>query len=89
MADQRPFLPYGRQSIDDDDIEAVADVLRSDFLTTGPVVEAFEAKLAEVTGAAHAISVSSGTAALHLAGVALDLEPDDLVVDGQCVVGKS
>jgi UDP-4-amino-4,6-dideoxy-N-acetyl-beta-L-altrosamine transaminase len=80
MADQRPFLPYGRQSIDDDDIEAVADVLCSDFLTTGPVVEAFEAKLAEVTGAAHAISVSSGTAALHLAGVALDLEPDDLVV---------
>ena len=80
MAEPRPYLPYGRQCIDDDDIEAVAAVLRSDYLTTGPVVEAFEAKLAEITAAGHAISVSSGTAALHIAALALDLEPGDVVV---------
>jgi UDP-4-amino-4,6-dideoxy-N-acetyl-beta-L-altrosamine transaminase len=77
MATDRPFLPYGRQLIEDDDVAAVTEVLRSDFLTTGPVVEAFESKLAEITGAAHAISVSSGTAALHLTALALDLQPGD------------
>jgi UDP-4-amino-4,6-dideoxy-N-acetyl-beta-L-altrosamine transaminase len=77
MATDRPFLPYGRQLIEDDDIAAVTEVLRSDFLTTGPVVDAFESKLAEMTGAVHAISVSSGTAALHLTALALDLQPGD------------
>jgi perosamine synthetase len=62
-----PFLPYGRQWVEDDDIDAVARVLRSDILTTGPEVEAFEAELAAAAGAAHAIVVSSGTAALHCA----------------------
>ncbi len=80
MTADRPFLPYGRQRIDDDDIAAVTDVLTSDFLTTGPVVEAFEAKLAGVTGAAQAISCSSGTAALHLAALALGLGPGDKAV---------
>ena len=50
MIEDRPFIPYGRQLIEDDDIVAVADVLKSDFLTTGPVVEAFENKLTEITG---------------------------------------
>jgi hypothetical protein len=51
-----PFLPYGRQAIDDDDIAAVAAVLRSDALTSGPEVDRFEEALAKVTGAAHAVS---------------------------------
>jgi len=76
----RPFLPYGRQLIEDDDIAAVADVLKSDYLTTGPVVDAFEARLAEISGAKHAISVSSGTAALHVAALAADLGPGDVAV---------
>ena len=80
MATDRPFLPYGRQLIEDDDVAAVTEVLRSDFLTTGPVVEAFESKLAEITGAAHAISVSSGTAALHLAALAMELQPGDRAI---------
>jgi len=80
MSEDRPFIPYGRQRIEDDDIAAVSDVLKSDFLTTGPVVEAFESKLAEVTGAAHAISCSSGTSALHLAAMSLDLKPGDHAV---------
>ena len=80
MSEDRPFIPYGRQLIEDDDIAAVTDVLNSDFLTTGPVVEAFENKLAEITGAAHAVSCSSGTSALHLAAMALDLKPGDHAV---------
>lgn len=67
------FLPYGRQSIDDDDIEAVVRVLRSDYLTTGPEISAFERDLREYTGARYAVAVSSATAALHLAVCALEL----------------
>jgi UDP-4-amino-4,6-dideoxy-N-acetyl-beta-L-altrosamine transaminase len=74
----RPFLGYGRQSIDDADINAVVDVLRSDFLTQGPAVEKFEAALAERTGARYAVNVSNGTAALHLACLAADVGPGDL-----------
>ena len=62
-----PILPYGRQSIDDADIAAVVEVLRSDFLTTGPKVEEFEARFAEFVGARHAVAVNNATAALHLA----------------------
>ncbi len=80
MADTGSFLPYGKHCIEDDDIEAVAETLRSDFLTTGPKVDAFERRLAEITGAKHAIAVSNGTAALHLAAMALDLGPGDFVV---------
>ncbi len=75
-----PFLPYGRQVIDDDDVRSVSTVLQGDFLTTGPAVAAFEAALAKATGAAHAVSCSSGTAALHLAALALGLGPGDKVV---------
>ena len=65
------FLPYGRQTIEDDDVAAVAQALRGDFLTTGPTVEAFETAFAAKVGAEHAIAVSNGTATLHLAMLAL------------------
>ena len=74
------FLPYGRQSIDEADIAAVAAVLRSDFLTTGPAVEAFERAFAETVDAPYAIACSSGTAALHLAMLALGIGPGDAVI---------
>jgi dTDP-4-amino-4,6-dideoxygalactose transaminase len=74
------FLPYGRQSIDEADIAAVADVLRSDYLTTGPAVEAFEAAFEAVVSAPHAIACANGTAALHLAMMALGLGPGDAVI---------
>jgi len=61
------FLPYGRQSIDDADIAEVVRVLKSDFLTTGPEIEAFESALAQACGARHAVVVANGTAALHCA----------------------
>lgn len=75
-----PFLPYGRQDIGEDDIGAVAAVLRGDWLTQGPVIDAFERALCERTGAAHAVACSNGTAALHLACLALALAPGDAVV---------
>jgi len=68
------FLPYGRQSIDDDDVAAVASALRGDFLTTGPLVAEFERAFADKTGAPNAVACNSGTAALHLAALALDLK---------------
>lgn len=77
MAD---FLPYGRQSITEDDIAAVADVLRGDWLTTGPAVTRFEADLAEHTGGTPAVAVTSGTAALHVAYAAAGIGAGDEVV---------
>jgi perosamine synthetase len=71
------FLPYGRQSIDEADIQAVVDVLRSDWLTTGPKVGEFEEAFAARVGAAHAVSFSSGTAALHAAAFVSGLAPGD------------
>lgn len=65
------MIGYGRQSIDESDIQAVVDVLRGDFLTQGPAVERFERALCELTGARHAVAVNSGTAALHVAYAAL------------------
>ena len=67
------FLNYGRQAIGEDDIAAVVDVLRSDWLTAGPAVERFEAALCEETGAKHAVVCNSGTAALYLASRAAGL----------------
>ncbi len=80
MNNKLKFLPYGRQTIDDDDIAAVIKTLRSDFLTSGPVIEAFEAAICKKTGAKATITCSSGTAALHIAAIALGLGPDDWVV---------
>ncbi|GHD53657.1 UDP-4-amino-4,6-dideoxy-N-acetyl-beta-L-altrosamine transaminase [Thalassobaculum fulvum] len=75
-----PFLPYGRQVIDDDDVAAVVEVLKGDFLTTGPTVDAFEAAFAAAVDAPHAVACSSGTAGLHLAMLALGIGPGDAVV---------
>lgn len=80
VTEDKPFLPYGRHLIEDDDIDAVVEVLKSDYLTTGPAVAAFEKRLAETTGAEHAIAVNSGTAALHLAAMALGLDEGDRIV---------
>jgi perosamine synthetase len=74
------YLPYAHQVISDLDVAAVAEALRSDWLTTGPRVPAFEGQLAEATGARHAVAFSSGTAALHGAAVAAGLGPGDEAV---------
>ena len=74
------FIPYGRQSIDAADLEAVATVLRGDWLTTGPAVARFESDLAAWTGGNPAVSVTSGTAALHVAYAAARVGPGDEVV---------
>ena len=71
------LLPYGKQSIDDDDVQAVVDVLRSDWMTTGPKVAEFEEAFAAWVGAKHAVTFSSGTAALHGAAFAAGLKPGD------------
>lgn len=73
------MIPYGRQSINQDDIEAVVNALKGDFLTTGPLVEQFEAALEKVVGAP-CVSVTSGTAALHCAYAAVGLRPGDEVI---------
>lgn len=73
------MIPYGRQDIDQEDIKAVVEALKADFLTTGPMVEKFETELAQVTGSP-TISVSSGTAALHCAYAAIGIGPEDEVI---------
>ncbi|HYF55081.1 MAG TPA: UDP-4-amino-4,6-dideoxy-N-acetyl-beta-L-altrosamine transaminase [Salinarimonas sp.] len=73
------MIPYGRQDIQPEDVEAVAEVLRSDFLTQGPAVPRFEAALATYAGARHAVAVNSATSALHVAYMALGLGPGDLL----------
>lgn len=75
-----PFLPYGRQDISDEDVTAVVNALRSPFLTTGPKVAEFEEKFANYVGAGNAVSVANGTAAIHLACLALEVGPNDLVL---------
>lgn len=75
-----PFLHYGRHCIEEDDVAAVTHVLESDWLTTGPAAERFEQALAEKLEVPHAVACSSGTAALHLAALALELKPGDVVV---------
>jgi len=74
------LLPYGRQSLDEDDIQSVVETLRSDWLTTGPKVGEFEEAFADWVGARHAVSFSSGTAALHGAAFAAGVGPGDEVV---------
>ena len=71
------MIPYGRQHISEEDIQAVVDVLRSDFLTQGPAVPQFESALAEYCGAKHAFAVNSATSALHIACLALGLGAGD------------
>ena len=74
------MIPYGRHSVSPEDIEAVVGVLKGDWLTTGPVVDAFEDAIAKTAGVKHAISVTSGTAALHVAYSALGLKRDDEII---------
>jgi len=74
------MLPYGRQWVEDDDIDEVVEVLRSDWLTTGPKVGDFERAFAEFAGMGEAVAVSSGTAALHTAMYALGISPRDEVI---------
>ena len=74
------YIPYGRQSIDDADIEAVLKLLKSDYLTTGPAVAAFEKKVADYVGAKYAVAVSNGTAALHVACLAAGIGEGDEVI---------
>jgi UDP-4-amino-4,6-dideoxy-N-acetyl-beta-L-altrosamine transaminase len=73
------LIPYGKQNISDDDIAAVVAVLRSDFLTQGPIVPEFEKTVAAYCGANHAVAVNSATSALHIACIALGVGPGDLV----------
>jgi len=73
------IIPYGRQNINQADINAVVDVLKSDFLTQGPVVPGFEKRVAEYTGTKHSIAVNSATSALHIACLALEVGPGDYV----------
>jgi perosamine synthetase len=75
-----PMIPYGRQTIDEDDIAAVVRTLRSDFLTCGPEVEAFEREFGEFVGATHAVAVANATDALHLAMRVAGIGPGDRVV---------
>lgn len=74
------MIPYGRQDITDADIAAVTAALKSDFLTTGPRIAEFEAAFADYIGAPYAVAVSSGTAALHLAALALGVAPGQRVI---------
>ena len=73
-------LSYGHQYIDEADIQAVTETLRSDFLTCGPKVSQLETRLCEITGAAHCVTVSNGTAALHTACLAAGVGPGDEVI---------
>lgn len=73
------MIPYGRQDISEADIDAVVDVLRSDFLTQGPVIPAFEHAVARHCSAQHAVAVNSATSALHIACLALGVGPGDIV----------
>jgi len=74
------MIPYGRQCIDEADIQAVVEVLRSDWLTTGPKINEFEHAFAHLVGAEHAVAVTNGTAALHAAMYALNIGPGDEVI---------
>lgn len=74
------YIPYGHQDIDEEDIQAVVEVLKSDFLTTGPKVTEFEQKIAEYSGCKYAVAVSNGTAALHAACFAAGIKNGDEVI---------
>jgi perosamine synthetase len=74
------MIPYGKHHIDEDDIQAVVDVLRSGLLTQGPAVESFEHAIADYVGAKYAVAVSSGTAALHLAALAAGVGPGTTLI---------
>jgi len=74
------YLPYGKQAVDESDIQAVVNVLKSDYLTTGPFVKEFEELIADYVGAKYAVAVSNGTAALHMACFAAGIKEGDEVI---------
>lgn len=74
------YIPYGRQQIDEEDIQAVVEVLRSDYLTTGPMIAEFEKTVADYTGAKYAVAIANGTAALHAACFAAGIGEGDEVI---------
>lgn len=74
------FIPYGKQHIDEEDIQSVVEILKSDFLTTGPKIEEFEKKFANYVGSKYAVVVSNGTAALHIACLAAGIDEGDEVI---------
>jgi UDP-4-amino-4,6-dideoxy-N-acetyl-beta-L-altrosamine transaminase len=73
-------IPYGKQHITTEDIQAVVDTLQSDFLTQGPQIAEFEKRFAHYVGAKYAVAVANGTAALHLNALALDVKPGDKII---------
>jgi len=73
-------IPYGRQNITEEDIQAVVEVLRSDYLTQGPKITEFENAFASYIGSKYAVAVSNGTAALHLCAIAMETKPNDKVI---------
>ena len=77
---RKKLLPYGRQHVDEQDVQAVVDVLRSDYLTTGPKISEFEQEIAKYVGVKFAVAVSNGTAALHMAAFAAGIGPGDEVL---------
>ena len=73
-------IPYGKQEINQSDIDSVVEVLKSDFLTTGPKIKEFEEKFANYVGSKYSIAVSNGTAALHLSALALNVNEQSKVI---------
>jgi len=73
------IIPYGHQEITQEDIDSVVEVLRSEYLTQGPMVPQFEQSVAGYTGAQYAVAVNSATSALHISCLALDLGPGDIL----------
>lgn len=80
MTGEHAILPYGRQTVEEDDIAAVVEALRGECLTQGPHLHRFEAAFAETVAVRHAVACSSGTAALHLAYLSLGVAPGDAVI---------
>ena len=74
------MIPYGRQMLDDDDIQAVVNVLKSDYLTTGPMIAQFEQCVADYVGAKYSVAIANGTAALHAACFAAGIGNGDEVI---------
>ena len=83
------FIPYGKQSIDEDDINSVVEVLKSDFLTTGPKIKEFEEELCRYTNAKYCVAVANGTAALHLASLVLLNKGDKVITTPNSFVATS
>ena len=74
------MIPYGKQYISEEDIAAVAETLKSDFLTQGPKIKEFEEKFAQYIGAKYAVAVANGTAALHLSAIALNVNENSKII---------